>query len=53
MIKKIRKTERDFTSTKHSFHEGQVLYSKLRPYLNKVIIADEDGFCTSEIGSVI
>ena len=49
VIKKIRKAERDFTSTKHSFHEGQVLYSKLRPYLNKVIIADEDGFCTSEI----
>ncbi len=49
VIKKIRKTERDFTSTKHTFHEGQVLYSKLRPYLNKVIIADEDGFCTSEI----
>lgn len=49
VIKKIRKTERDFTSSKHSFHEGQVLYSKLRPYLNKVIIADEDGFCTSEI----
>ncbi len=38
-----------FTSTKHSFYKGQVLYSKLRPYLNKVIIADEDGFCTSEI----
>ena len=26
-----------------------MLYSKLRPYLNKVVIADEDGFCTSEI----
>ena len=49
VLQKIRKNERDFTSTKHSFHEGQVLYSKLRPYLNKVIIADEDGFCTSEI----
>ena len=49
VIKKIRKTERDFASTKHSFHKGQVLYSKLRPYLNKVIIADENGFCTSEI----
>ena len=36
-------------STKHRFSEGQVLYSKLRPYLNKVIIADEDGYCTSEI----
>ena len=36
-------------SDKHSFSKGNVLYSKLRPYLNKVIIADEDGFCTSEI----
>ena len=42
VVRKIRKNERDFTSTKHSFYEGQVLYSKLRPYLNKVIIADED-----------
>ncbi len=36
-------------SDKHQFFCGNVLYSKLRPYLNKVIIADEDGFCTSEI----
>lgn len=26
-----------------------VLYSKLRPYLNKVVIPDENGFCTSEL----
>jgi type I restriction enzyme S subunit len=25
------------------------LYGKLRPYLNKVIVADEDGVCTTEI----
>lgn len=49
IIKKVRKTERDSLSTKHQFHKGQVLYSKLRPYLNKVVLADEDGFCTSEI----
>ena len=36
-------------SDKHKFFKGNVLYSKLRPYLNKVVIADEDGFCTSEI----
>ena len=36
-------------SDKHQFNAGNVLYSKLRPYLNKVIIADEDGYCTSEI----
>lgn len=49
IIQKIRKVERESSSTKHLFLKGQVLYSKLRPYLNKVVIADEDGFCTSEI----
>ena len=36
-------------STKHLFMPGMVLYSKLRPYLNKVVVADEQGVCTSEI----
>ena len=36
-------------SDKHLFYKGNVLYSKLRPYLNKVIVADEDGACTTEI----
>lgn len=37
------------TSNKNKFEEGFVLYSKLRPYLNKVVIADESGVCTTEI----
>ena len=49
VLQKVRKTERSAASTKHYFHKGQVLYSKLRPYLNKVVLADEDGYCTSEI----
>ena len=49
VLQKIRKAERNAASTKHLFHKGQVLYSKLRPYLNKVVMADEDGYCTSEI----
>ena len=49
VIHKIRKYERNSSSTKHLFKKGQVLYSKLRPYLNKVVLADEEGFCTSEI----
>lgn len=36
-------------STKRQFSKGMVLYSKLRPYLNKVVLADDDGYCTSEI----
>ena len=49
VLGKIRKSERSAVSTKHRFVKGQVLYSKLRPYLNKVVLADEDGYCTSEI----
>ena len=37
------------TSNKNRFYRGNVLYSKLRPYLNKVVVADEDGYCTTEI----
>ena len=49
VIRKKRMKELKAKSDKHKFYQGNVLYSKLRPYLNKVIIADEDGFCTSEI----
>ena len=43
------KKEVDSKSTKHIFKKGFVLYSKLRPYLNKCVIAPKEGFCTSEI----
>jgi len=33
----------------HHFETGTVLYSKLRPYLNKVVVADESGFATTEL----
>ena len=49
ILQKKRKQEGEKGSTKHVFSAGMVLYSKLRPYLNKVAIADEDGVCTSEI----
>jgi len=49
LLQKKRKCETCSFSTKHCFYKGQVLYSKLRPYLNKVIIADENGYSTSEI----
>lgn len=46
-----RKTfaQRQSKSTKNSFDTGDVLYGKLRPYLNKVLIADRPGYCTTEI----
>ena len=49
VIQRKKKNEVKSLSTKHFFTAGQVLYSKLRPYLNKVVVADDDGFCTSEI----
>jgi type I restriction enzyme S subunit len=41
--------ERRSLSTKAAFEPGDVLYGKLRPYLNKVIVATKAGFCTTEI----
>lgn len=32
-----------------AFDEGNVLFSKLRPYLNKVVIPDEPGLATTEL----
>ena len=49
LIKKEYFSERQPKSTKNRFMKGDVLYGKLRPYLDKVIIADDDGFCTTEI----
>ncbi|EHP1643613.1 restriction endonuclease subunit S, partial [Salmonella enterica subsp. enterica serovar Kentucky] len=49
LLSTIRASERPFKSTKNSFKRGDVLYGKLRPYLNKIIIAKEDGVCTTEI----
>ena len=49
LLRKKRMVDVQSKSDKHVFKKGNVLYSKLRPYLNKVIIADEDGACTTEI----
>jgi len=38
----------DVGSTKAVFHRGDVLYGKLRPYLNKVCIPDFDGICSTD-----
>jgi len=37
------------TSPKHRFFPGQVLYSKIRPYLAKVVVADFDGLCSADM----
>lgn len=39
----------DMRSNTSAFQPGDVLYGKLRPYLNKAILADEAGVCTTEL----
>ena len=49
LLCKKSKSQRNPVSTKHCFRPNDILYSKLRPYLNKVLIAEDYGYCTSEI----
>lgn len=49
ILNKITNATRQAKSTKNVFKKGDVLYGKLRPYLNKIVIADGDGVCTTEI----
>lgn len=39
----------DVKSTKNIFHPGQILYGKLRPYLNKHDVATFEGICSTDI----
>jgi type I restriction enzyme S subunit len=49
LLQKVRFADRQFRSTKNRFCLGDVIYGKLRPYLDKVIVADENGVCTTEM----
>ena len=49
IIQTLTKKERSLKGVRHKFCKGEVLYSKLRTYLNKVLVAPNDGYCTTEI----
>lgn len=49
IIAKMKASERKIAGDKVRFFKGQVLYSKLRPYLKKILVAPEDGICTPEL----
>ena len=48
VIKKVYKNSSNLLSVQ-AFDENNVLFSKLRPYLNKVVIPDEKGYATTEL----
>ena len=49
LIERITADQRESQSTKSQFRAGDILYGKLRPYLNKVLVADGPGYSTTEI----
>mgnify|MGYP002548260926 CR=1 FL=1 len=51
ILVKTKAGERKITGDKVVFSKGQVLYSKLRPYLKKILVAPDDGICTPELVS--
>lgn len=42
-------TAGDVRSAKYAFRPGDVLYGKLRPYLDKAILSNDAGICTTEL----
>lgn len=49
ILERINAKEKKVSGDKVVFYKGQLLYSKLRPYLKKILIAPDDGVCTPEL----
>lgn len=45
----FEKVTSEVGSNKYQYNQGDVLFAKLRPYLRKVLIAPNDGICTTEL----
>lgn len=49
IVDKVKQPLSSAGSSTHFFNNEHVLYSKLRPYLNKVVVPDELGIATTEL----
>lgn len=49
LLQKHTVSEDGVISGNHLFRKGAILYSKVRPRLNKVIIAPDDGLCSADM----
>ena len=49
VLNRVLAKERKIQGDKVLFKKGNILYSKLRPYLLKILIADNDGITTPEL----
>lgn len=52
IVAHLKVKDRNSRSAKSEFRSGDVLYGKLRPYLNKVVVASEPGYSTTEIVAI-
>tara|TARA_B100002052_G_scaffold295210_1_gene321269 strand:+ start:4576 stop:5427 length:852 start_codon:yes stop_codon:yes gene_type:complete len=52
LLAKLTVEQRGAKSTKSKFEAYDILYGKLRPYLNKAIVASEGGYSTTEIVAI-
>lgn len=49
IINICKASKRKISGDKVRFYKNQILYSKLRPYLKKILVAPDDGICSSEM----
>ena len=49
LLKKETAREQRAISGKYQFAKGDIVYSKIRPYLRKAILADFDGLCSADM----
>ena len=49
IISKVVVPQSEIGSSTYPFDSSMVLYSKLRPYLNKVVVPEESGYATTEL----
>lgn len=49
LLAKLKVSDKKAIGDKTIFHDGDILYSKLRPYLLKILVASDDGICTPEL----
>lgn len=49
VLEQVTVEEDGVKSSKHRFFEGQLIYSKIRPYLNKVCLVSFSGLCSADM----
>lgn len=49
LLEKVMAASEEIGNSTSTFDESMVLYSKLRPYLNKVFVPDDRGYATTEL----